>query len=62
MTQIATFASGATMSNISVPVIVDDIVEMNEEFVITLNQPTVRGVMLGTITMTTGIIVDTTGE
>ena len=62
MTQIATFASGATMSNVRVPVIEDNIVEMNEEFVITLNQPTVRGVMLGTITMTTGIIMDTTGE
>ena len=58
----ATFASGMTTSSVSVPVIIDNIVEMDEEYVITLNQPTVRGVTLGTITMATGIIMDATGE
>ena len=50
------------MSSVSIPLIMDNIVEVDEEFVITLNQPTVRGITLGSINMTTGIIVDTTGE
>ena len=50
------------MSNVRVPLVMDNIVEMDEEFVITLNQPTVRGVTLGTINVTTGIIIDSTGE
>ena len=61
-TLTATFENGMTMSSVRVPLVVDNIVEMDEEFVISLNQPTVRGVTLGTINMTTGIIMDSTGE
>ena len=60
--QTATFADGATMTTVSIPLIVDNIVEMDEEFVITLNQPTVRGLTLGTLSMTTGIIRDSSSE
>ena len=58
----ATFADGATMATVSIPLIVDNIVEMDEEFVIIINQPTVRGLTLGTLSMTTGIIMDSSSE
>ena len=57
----ATFADGATMATVSIPLIVDNIVEMDEEFVIIINQPTVRGLTLGTLS-TTGIIMDSSSE
>ena len=58
----ATFVNGATMATVSIPLIVDNIVEMNEEFVIAINQPKVRGLTLGTLSMTTGIIRDSSSE
>ena len=58
----ATFADGAIMATVSIPLIVDNIVEMDEEFVIIINQPTVRGLTLGTLSMTTGIIMDSSSE
>ena len=50
------------MATVSIPLIVDNIVEMDEEFVITINQPTVRGLTLGTLSMATGIIQDSSSE
>ena len=50
------------MATVSIPLIPDNIVEMDEEFVIEINQPTVRGLTLGTLSMTTGIISDSTSE
>ena len=42
-----------------VPVIVDNIVEMTEEFTLTLTVPMLRGITAGSITTATGMIVDT---
>ena len=50
------------MATVSIPLIADNIVEMDEEFVIAINQPTMRGLTLGTLSMTTGIISDSTSE
>ena len=50
------------MATVSIPLIPDNVVEMDEEFVIEINQPTVRGLTLGTLSMTTGIISDSTSE
>ena len=49
------------MSTVRVPVTVDNIVEMTEEFTLTLMVPMLRGITPGFITMATGMIVDTTG-
>ena len=57
----ATIAAGMTMSSVRVPVTVDNIVEMIEEFTLTLTVPMLRGITPGSITMATGMIVDTTG-
>ena len=50
------------MSSVRVPVTVDNIVEMTEEFTLTLTVPMLRGITLGSITMATGMIVDTTSK
>ena len=51
-----------TTSIARISLVMDNIVEMDEEFIVTLNQPTARGITLGSITTATGIIIDTTGE
>ena len=58
----ATFTGGSSMSSVRVPVTVDNIVEMTEEFTLTLTVPMLRGITLGSITMATGMIVDTTSK
>ena len=55
----ATFASDSSTSSVMVPVIVDNIVEMTEEFTLTLTVPMLRGITAGSITTATGMIVDT---
>ena len=57
----ATFAGGSSMSTVRVPVTVDNIVEVTEEFTLTLKLPMLRGITPGSIAMATGMIVDTTG-
>ena len=50
------------MSSVRVPVTVDNIVEMTEEFTLTLTVPMLRGITPGSITMATGMTVDTTSK
>ena len=61
-TLTATFASGMTMSNVSVPVIVDGIVEEHEEFDLTLNVPSSLNpsITVGTRNRAIGVITDST--
>ena len=56
----ATFTGGSPMSSVRVPVTIDNIVEVTEEFTLTLTVPMLRGITPGSITMATGMIVDTT--
>ena len=60
----ATFASMTIMSNVSVPVSSDMILEGNEEFNLTLTIPPSvgRGIELGSISTAEGIIVDSTSK
>ena len=57
----ATFASGMTMSSVSVRLIEDNIVELTEEFTLTLTVPPLRGITAGSMDMAVGMIIDTTG-
>ena len=57
----ATFASGVTMSSVSVPVIADSDLEPTEQFRLTLSMPSLMGITLGSITSATGNIIDSTG-
>ena len=63
-TLTATFASGMTMSNVSVPVIVDSIAEEHEEFKLTLSVPSSLGpgITAGNRDMATAIIIDSTSK
>ena len=56
----ATFASGMTMSNVSVPVIVDSIAEGHEEFNLTLSVPSLLGpsITAGGRNRAIGVITD----
>ena len=60
----ATFASGVTMSNVSVPVISDDIVEGIEQFAALLMIPpsVIRGITAVNGNATIGIILDSTSK
>lgn len=55
----ATFASGAVVSRVSVPVFADSQIESNEQFDLMLTIPS--SLREGLITMATGIIIDSTG-
>ena len=59
-TLTATFASGTTMSNVSVPVRTDEVFEGSEEFDLRLNVPSSLGaaIQAGSRNTATGIIVD----
>ena len=63
-TLTATFASGMTMSNVSVPVIVDSVAEEYEEFDLTLNVPSSLGpaITAGGKDRATGVISDSTSK
>ena len=60
----ASFASRTIMSNVSVPVSRDMILEGNEEFDLTLIIPSSvgRGIELGSISTAVGVIVDSTSK
>ena len=61
---IATFASGMTISNVSIALINDSIAEGHEEFNLTLNVPASLGpaITVGNISNTTGVITDSTSK
>ena len=63
-TLTATFASGMTMNNISVPVIGDNIVEEHEEFDLRLTVPSSLGpaITAGSRNRATGVITDSTSK
>ena len=63
-TLTATFASGMTMSNVSVPVIIDSIVEGPEEFDLTLSIPPSLSpaITAGGRDIATGVITDSTSK
>ena len=63
-TLTATFASGMTMSNVSVPVIVDSIVEKSEEFDLALNVPSSLSpaITAGSRDSAEGVIIDSTSK
>ena len=61
-TQTAIIAAGTNSSTVNITVINDDIVEGDEMFNMTLNVPTLPGVIAGPITMATGIINDSTSR
>ena len=60
----ASFASMTIMSNVSVPVSSDMILEGNEEFNLALTIPSSvgRGIELGSITTAVGVIMDSTSK
>ena len=60
----ATFASGMTMSNVSIPVIMDNIVELQEEFNLILNVPSSLGpaITIDGRNTAVGVITDSTGK
>ena len=63
-TLTATFASGMTMSNVSVPVIVDNVVEEREEFSLRLDVPSSLGPAITTAgrKVAKGFIIDSTSR
>ena len=63
-TLTATFASGMTMSNVSVPVIPDSIAEGHEEFDLSLNVPSSLSpaITAGSRDRATGVIADFTSK
>ena len=63
-TLTATFASGMTMSNVSVPVIVDSIVEEREEFDLSLNVPSSLSPAITAANRDSaeGVIIDSTSK
>ena len=63
-TLTATFASGMTMSNVSVPVIADEIAEEREEFDLILNVPSSLSpaITAGSRNRATGVITDSTSK
>ena len=63
-TLTATFASGMTMSNVSVPVIVDNIAEEHEEFDLMLIVPSSLGpaITAGSRDTATGVIIDSNSK
>ena len=64
ITLTATFTSGMTMSNVSIPVIVDNIVEEHEEFDLILSVPSSLGpaITAGGRDTATGVITDNTSK
>ena len=60
----ATFASGMTMSNVSVPVIVDKVAEEHEEFNLALSVSSFLGpsITAGSRDRAIGVIADSTGK
>ena len=63
-TLTATFASGMTMNNVSVPVIVDIVHEGQEEFNLTINIPSSLGpaITAGNRVTAIGLITDDTSK
>ena len=59
----ATFGSGSIMSSVSVPLMADDIVELNEAFYVTLSiSSSVQGIIVGDRHSATIVIADSTGK
>ena len=60
----ATFASGMTMSNVSVPVMMDNIIEGHEEFDLTLNVSSslAPAITAGSTDRAVGVIIDSTSK
>ena len=60
----ATIPAGATATTVRVPVMSDDIVERDEMFSMSLNVPSSLGpgIVAGSVTSATGIIVDSTSK
>ena len=63
-TLTATFASGTTMINVSVPVINDSVAEEHEEFDLELTVPSSLGpaITAGSRNRATGVITDSTSK
>ena len=63
-TLTATFAIWMTMSNISIPIMMDNIVEEREEFDLTLNvSPSIASaITAGSRDSAVGVIIDTTSK
>ena len=60
----ATIPAGATTTTVRVPVMSDNIVEGDEMFSMSLTVPSSLGprIVAGSVTIATGIIVDSTGK
>ena len=61
-TQNVIITAGTNSSTVNIAIINDDIVEGDENFTMSLNVPVSPGILAGSITMTTGIIFDTSSE